>query len=92
MIVNFAILKGIIMDTTELKKSFHLLIDSIDNENLLLNFYDLLKRRTKAKDGRLWDKLDYEEQKELLHAVEESKSEGNLISSDELKKKHKKWL
>lgn len=80
------------MDTTELKKSFHLLIDSIDNENLLLNFYDLLKRRTKAKDGRLWDKLDYEEQKELLHAVEESKSEGNLISSDELKKKHKKWL
>ena len=80
------------MDTTELKKSFHLLIDSIDNENLLLNFYDLLKQRTNAKDGRLWDKLDYEEQKELLHAVEESKSEENLISSDELKKKHKKWL
>ncbi len=80
------------MDTTELKKSFHLLIDSIDNENLLLNFYDLLKQRTNAKDGRLWDKLDYEEQKELLHAAEESKSEGNLISSDELKKKHKKWL
>ncbi|MEI8046299.1 MAG: hypothetical protein WCI92_02875 [Bacteroidota bacterium] len=80
------------MDTTELKKSFHLLIDSIDNENLLLDFYDLLKRRTKVKDGRLWDKLDYEEQKELLNAVEESKSEKNLISSDELKKKHKKWL
>ena len=80
------------MNTIELKKSFHLLIDSIDNENLLLSFYDLLKQRTKAKDGRLWDKLDDKEQNELLDAVEESKSEENLISSDELKKKHKKWL
>ncbi len=79
------------MNTLELKKRFHLLIDSIDNENLLLNFYDLLQQRTKAIDGKLWEKLDYEEQKGLLHAVEESKSPENLISSDELKKKHKKW-
>jgi hypothetical protein len=92
MIANFAILKVIIMNTLELKKRFHLLIDSIDNENLLLNFYDLLQQRTKAIDGKLWEKLDYEEQKGLLHAVEESKSPENLISSDELKKKHKKWL
>jgi len=40
MIANFAILNGISKDIRELKKSFHLLIDSIDNENLLLNFYD----------------------------------------------------
>ena len=80
------------MDAIELKKSFHLHIDSIDNENLLLNFYDLLQQRTKAKDGQMWEKLDYGEQKELLHAVEESKSPENLVSSDELKKKHKKWL
>jgi len=43
-------------------------------------------------DGKPWEKLDYEEQKKLLHALEESKSPENLISSDELKKKHKKWL
>ncbi len=48
MIANFAILKGMIVDAIELKKSFHLLIDSIDNENLLLNFYDLLKQRSKG--------------------------------------------
>ncbi len=92
MITYFAILKGIILDAIELKKRFHLLIDSIDNDNLLLSFYDLLQQRTKTMDGKLWEKLDYEEQKELLHAVEESKSPENLIGSDEQKRKHKKWL
>ena len=36
------------MNTIELKKSFHLLIDSIDNENLLINFYDILKTKSSA--------------------------------------------
>jgi hypothetical protein len=30
------------MNTIELKKNFHILIDSIDNENLLINFYDII--------------------------------------------------
>jgi len=33
------------MNTIELKKAFHNLIDSIDNERLLFNFYDLIKNR-----------------------------------------------
>jgi len=50
------------MNTTELKKSLHDLIDSIDNKNLLINFYDLIKKRTTTKEGQLWSRLSMQEQ------------------------------
>ncbi len=80
------------MDTIELKQSFHHLIDSIDNENLLINFYNLIKKRSSAKEGQLWNKLTDQEQKELLLSLEESKNPENLIDHEEMKMKHKKWL
>ncbi|MDP3914969.1 MAG: hypothetical protein Q8R96_14660 [Bacteroidota bacterium] len=80
------------MNTIELKQSFHHLIDSIDNENLLINFYDLIKKRSSAKEGQLWNKLTDQEQKELLLSLEESKNPENLIDHEEMKMKHKKWL
>jgi len=80
------------MTTTELKNNFHHLIDSIDNEYLLLRFYDLMKSRTNSKEGKLWSRLTKEEQEELLISLEESEKEENLLSHDEMMKKHKKWL
>jgi hypothetical protein len=80
------------MTTIELKDNFHHLIDSIDNEILLLRFYDLMKSRTISKEGKLWSRLTKEEQEELLMAFEESEKEENLLSHDEVMKKHKKWL
>lgn len=80
------------MNTIELKQSFHHLIDSIDNENLLINFYDLIKKRSSAKEGQLWNKLTDQEQKELLLSLEESKNPENLIDHEGMKTKHKKWL
>ena len=80
------------MNTIELKQNFHHLIDSIDNEKLLLNFYDLIKKRSSAKEGQLWNNLTDQEQKELLLSLEESKNPENLIDHEEMKKKHKKWL
>ena len=80
------------MNTIELKKNFHLLIDSIDNENLLISFYDLIKQRSSAREGQLWNRLTKAEQDELLLALEESDNPGNLISHDEMVAKHKKWL
>lgn len=80
------------MNTIELKKSFHILIDSIDNENLLINFYDILKKRSSAKDGQLWERLTNQDKEELLLVFEESKNPDNLISHDEMRKKHQKWL
>ena len=80
------------MNTIELKQNLHLLIDSIENEKLLINFYDLIKKRATAKEGQLWNKLTNLEQEELLLSLEESKDPENLLSQDEMKKKHKKWL
>ena len=80
------------MNTIELKKSFHDLIDSIDNENLLINFYELMKKRTSIKEGQLWSRLTKQEQEELLSTLEESKNPENLTSHEKMKEKHKKWL
>jgi nitrate reductase NapAB chaperone NapD len=80
------------MNTIELKRSFHNLIDSIENENLLMNFYELMKNRTSGKDGKLWARLSLEEQESLLQTIEETKNPDNVISHSEMKKKHKKWL
>lgn len=46
-----------IMDTLELKRSFHHLIDSIDNDDLLLNFYELLKKPDFSKRGAIVEKI-----------------------------------
>lgn len=80
------------MNTIELKQEFHNLIDSIDNSNLLSDFYQLLKTRVSTKEGVLWNKLTKAQQKDLLLSFEESKSPDNLVSNDSMVKKHKKWL
>jgi len=80
------------MNTIELKQNFHHLIDSIDNEKLLINFYDLIKKRSSAKEGQLWNRLTTHEQEELLLSLEESENPENLIDHEEMKMKHKKWL
>lgn len=80
------------MDTLELKRSLHHLIFSIDNDNLLMDFYELLKNRISVKEGQLWKSLSETEKDELFTSLEESKTSYNLISHSEMKKKHKKWL
>jgi len=40
------------------------------------------------KEGLLWKRLTTEDQEELLLALEESEDPDNLISHDEMKKKH----
>ncbi|PKP32546.1 MAG: hypothetical protein CVT99_04190 [Bacteroidetes bacterium HGW-Bacteroidetes-16] len=80
------------MNMIELKKDFHNLIDSIDNENILVSFYDIIKSKTVTKDGQLWGRLDKKEQEELLIAFEESENPDNLIDNDVMRKKHRKWL
>ena len=80
------------MNTIELKNNFHSLIESIDDENLLKNFYDLIKSKSISKPGQLWDRLNKNEQEELLTAFDESETQDNLIDFDTMKKKHQKWL
>ena len=80
------------MNSLELKKDLHNLIDRIENEKLLSNFYNLLKKRVSSNEGELWKTLTKNEQEELNKAFEESENPKNLISHKIMKKKHKKWL
>jgi hypothetical protein len=80
------------MTTLELKNNFHQLIDSIENENLLQKFYELMLRRRSTKDGALWGKLSKDEVEELLMANEECGNPESLIPHNEMKQKYSKWL
>ena len=77
------------MNTVEIKKSFHHLIDSIDNENILLLFYDLMKSKSYPKEGQIWNRLTQEQKDELMLSLKESENSENLISHEEMKNKHK---
>jgi hypothetical protein len=80
------------MTTIEIRKNFHSLIDSIDNENILLFFYDMMKRKSSSKEGQIWNKLSRDQKEELMLSNKESEDPMNLISHGEMKNKHKKWL
>ncbi len=80
------------MNTPEIRKSFHHLIDTIDNENILIYFYDLMKRNSTIKSGQIWNELSPEQKEELMLSLKESDDPNNLISHNKMKIKHKKWL
>jgi hypothetical protein len=80
------------MTAIELKNNFHHLIDSIDNESVLQQFYELMLQKRTLKDGKLWNKLSKAETEELLMANEESENPDNLIPHEDIKKKYTEWL
>ncbi|MCK4664951.1 MAG: hypothetical protein KAT68_18925 [Bacteroidales bacterium] len=80
------------MDSIELRNNFHNLINNIKNDVLLMRFYDIMIRAENTEEGKLMGRLTKEEYEELMLAYKESEDEENLISHEEIKKKHKKWL
>ena len=80
------------MDTIELKKNFHHLIDSIGNDNVLAKFYSIMVKIKDRPEGKLWTRLSESERNELLKAEIESNDPENLIPHSEVEKKHNKWL
>ena len=80
------------MKEAEIKTNFHKLIDSIENEELLSNFYNILRQRKNSSTGKLWDSLTQSQQNEVLLSDKESENENNLLSHKNVMKKHKKWL
>lgn len=80
------------MKQSEIKSNFHQLIDEIDNEGLLMKFYDLLLKSKVQKEGELWNQLSDEQKNEVLIAESESKYKKNLIDHNTQKAKHQKWL
>jgi len=80
------------MKQSDIRTSFHKLIDEIDNERLLMKFYDLLIKSSDQKEGELWDQLSDEQKNEVLLAESESHYQKNLIDHETQEAKHKKWL
>lgn len=80
------------MNALEIKTNFHLLIDQLNNEELLIKFYRIMEQVSSTADGQLWSRLTEEEQIELLKIEREVQSGTNLIPNEQMQTKHKKWL
>jgi len=74
------------------KEAFHKLIDKIENEEILKGYFELIQRLNSDQTGKLWESLSSEERDELLLSYEESIDPKNLISHEEVKGQHDKWL
>lgn len=77
---------------TSIKQKLHDLIEKIDNESILNQVYELIYKKSSSKEGDLWSKLTPEQQKEVLLSLEESNNPDNLLSNEEVKRNHKRWL
>jgi hypothetical protein len=75
-----------------IKDNFHHLIDSIEDEQLLERCYQLIQKINDDQNGHLWNSLSEDEKKNLLIAYEESFDSNNLLSHEEVKQQHEKWL
>ena len=80
------------MNTLEIKTNFHHLIDQLNNEELLIKFYRIMEQASTTADGQPWNRLTSDEQMELLKIEREAQSDLDLISSEQMQNKHKKWL
>jgi hypothetical protein len=77
---------------TSIKQKLHDFIYSIDNDSILNQVYELISQKNTSTESDLWSKLTNDQQKEVLLSLEESEEPYNLISQEEVKKNHKKWL
>ena len=80
------------MTTIDLKRNFHQLIDNIEDEELLAEFYNIIKTRSSSGEGQLWNRLTYQQQKELLSTLSDIDNPEFLICNDKMKKKHGQLL
>jgi len=74
------------------KEAFHKLIDNIEDEGLLNEYYNLISRLSNSQEGELWNTLTPEQKEELMLSYEESRDPKNLISHEEVVAQFSKWL
>jgi hypothetical protein len=74
------------------KDNFHHLIDEINDDKLLQAYYNLIQQLRENQSGKLWNRLNKTEQRELLLAYDESFEPANLLSHELVKKQHEQWL
>jgi len=80
------------MNKTKLRSNLHKLIDQIDNQNLLEEYYKEIKSIIEKSRGNVWDKLTDEQKKEVLLSYEESEEDDRLLDHDTVMNKYKDCL
>ena len=74
------------------REEFYHLIDSIEDQKQLTVYYELIQQLKLNETGKLWDSLTDAEKEEVMLSYEESFNQENLISHENVKKQHEKWL
>jgi hypothetical protein len=80
------------MNKNILKNNLHQLIDLIENQHLLENYYKEIKYILEKYQDNVWDKLTDEQKNEVILSFEESEVEANLVSNESVMNKYKNWL
>lgn len=75
-----------------IKDDFHYLIDTIDDEAVLKEYYEIIQTLNSHQSNNSWSKLSSEQQRLVLLSYEESFDEKNLVSHEDVMKKYAKWL
>ncbi|MBS4027598.1 MAG: hypothetical protein KGZ58_03080 [Ignavibacteriales bacterium] len=80
------------MSIQEIKTNVHSLVDQIESEKLLQQFYELLKTVPRKKEEfDFWDLFSEEQKHELELAWDESEHEENLVSNALVMEEAKQW-
>ena len=76
------------MGTIELKSNLFKILEKIEDEQLLRTIYDFLKQGENTEVGQIWKTLSEDQKKEVYQSYEESESDANLTSWEDIKKKY----
>lgn len=76
----------------KVKEEFHKLIDTIDDDEMLVAYYNLISQLNKQETGKLFQKLTNKQKQELSLAYRESFNPVDLLSHQEVKSQYEKWL
>ena len=80
------------MNKTLLKSNLHKLIDRIENQTLLEDYYKEMKSILEKSQDNVWDKLTDDQKKDILLSYEESEIEIDVIENESVLNKYKDWL
>jgi hypothetical protein len=75
------------MNTAELKRYFHYLIDSIEDETVLRNIFEIINSKATVSNQNVWKRLNKGEQEALMKALEESEYSDDAGDDDDTTKK-----
>ena len=77
------------MTKTEIKQNIHYLIETMDNENILIQVKEMLE--SISNESISFSKLRIEEQRSIEKGIEQL-SNGEKIDYEDVKKNYPEWL